>query len=54
MSKVTEELDFLWRERLLEYYNALRQLNTEGALDEMATIEAILKLQGLHVKGIDQ
>jgi hypothetical protein len=57
VSKVTEELDFMWPERILDYY---RQLEERYAyekdvilLEKMITIAVVLKLQGLYVKGVD-
>ena len=50
MSKVTEELDFLWRQRLVDWYNELMIIHDfEGA----EYIVLTLKLQGLTVKGIE-
>jgi hypothetical protein len=50
MSKVTEELDFMWERRLLEYYHEMRELHDYEGIE---TMEHILKHLGLTVKGIE-
>lgn len=50
MSQVTEELNFMWRERLSDYYEECRE---SGASESMEAIRTVLKLQGLTVKGIE-
>jgi hypothetical protein len=50
MSKVTEELDFLWQQRLSDLYNEMiAYYDYEGT----ELIKTILKIQGLSVKGIE-
>lgn len=59
MSKVTEELDFLWRERLLEVYNELMRYASYGGpggircSNDIKVIVRVLAIQGLTVKGIE-